>query len=36
MRRVYRFSELPMAMAAAIKASKMDASHDHLNAPLYD
>jgi hypothetical protein len=31
-RRVYRVKELPAEIADAIKASKMDPSHDHLNA----
>lgn len=33
-RRVYRLKGLPKEIAEAIKASRMDASHDHLNALL--
>jgi PHD/YefM family antitoxin component YafN of YafNO toxin-antitoxin module len=33
-RRVYRIKELPKDIVAAIKASKMDSAHDHLNALL--
>ena len=33
-RRVYRLKELPADIAKALKAAKMDASHDHLNALL--
>ena len=33
-RRVYRLKELPADIAEAIKASKMDSAHDHLNALL--
>jgi len=33
-RRVYRLKKLPPEIAKAIKASKMDSSHDHLNALL--
>jgi PHD/YefM family antitoxin component YafN of YafNO toxin-antitoxin module len=33
-RRVYRFKDLPKEIVAAIKASKMDPAHDHLNALL--
>jgi PHD/YefM family antitoxin component YafN of YafNO toxin-antitoxin module len=35
-RRVYRLKKLPKEIAEAIKASKMDSSHDHLNALLED
>jgi PHD/YefM family antitoxin component YafN of YafNO toxin-antitoxin module len=35
-RRVYRVKELPAEIAEAIKASKMDPTHDHLNALLDD
>jgi PHD/YefM family antitoxin component YafN of YafNO toxin-antitoxin module len=33
-RRVYRLKDLPPEIADAIKASKMDPAHDHLNALL--
>jgi len=33
-RRVNRLKKLPPEIAKAIKASKMDSSHDHLNALL--
>ena len=33
-RRVYRIKDLPTDIAAALKASKMDPAHDHLNALL--
>ncbi len=33
-RRVYRLKKLPPEIADAIKASKMDSSHNHLNALL--
>jgi PHD/YefM family antitoxin component YafN of YafNO toxin-antitoxin module len=33
-RRVYRIKQLPTEIADAIKASKMDPAHDHLNALL--
>jgi PHD/YefM family antitoxin component YafN of YafNO toxin-antitoxin module len=33
-RRVYRLKGLPKEIAEAIKASRMDASQDHLNALL--
>jgi len=33
-RRVYRLKGLPKEISEAIKASRMDASHDHLNALL--
>jgi hypothetical protein len=33
-RRVYRLKNLPSDIAQAIKASKMDATHEHLNALL--
>lgn len=33
-RRVYRLKGLPKEFIEAIKAPKMDASHDHLNALL--
>lgn len=33
-RRVYRLKNLPPRLAEAIKASKMDQRHDHLNALL--
>ena len=33
-RRVYRLKGLPKEIAEAIKTSRMDASHDHLNALL--
>lgn len=35
-RRVYRLKGLPKNVAEAIKRSRMDASHDHLNALLDD
>lgn len=35
-RRVYRLKGLPKEIAEAIKAVKMDSSHDHLNALLED
>src|SRR5262245_50467178 len=31
-RRVYKIKDLPPTLAKAIKASKMSAEHDHLNA----
>jgi PHD/YefM family antitoxin component YafN of YafNO toxin-antitoxin module len=33
-RRVYQVKDLPAEIAAAIKASKMEPAHDHLNALL--
>jgi hypothetical protein len=33
-RGVYRLNELPREIAEAVQASKMDASHDHLNTLL--
>ena len=33
-RRVFRIKDLPPGLAKAIKASKMSAEHDHLNALL--
>lgn len=33
-RRVFRIKELPPEISRAIKASKMDSAHDHLNALL--
>lgn len=33
-RRVYRIKDLPKDVFEAIKASKMDPKHDHLNALL--
>ncbi|HZD53063.1 MAG TPA: hypothetical protein VE175_08450 [Woeseiaceae bacterium] len=33
-RRVYRLKGLPKEIFEAIKASRMDAAHDHLNALL--
>jgi len=35
-RRVYRLKGLPKKIVEAIKASKMDPAHDHLNALLDD
>ena len=35
-RRVYRIKELPAEIAKAIKASKMDPAHDHLNSLMDD
>ncbi len=35
-RRVHRIKDLPAQIAAAIKASRMDATHEHLNALLDD
>lgn len=32
-RLVYTLREMPRGAAEVIKASKMDAKHDHLNAP---
>lgn len=33
-RRVYRIKDLPPEITEAIKASRMDPAHDHLNALL--
>jgi hypothetical protein len=33
---VYRVKELPVEIVEAIKASRMDPAHDHLNALLDD
>jgi len=33
-RGVYRLNELPKEIAEAVQTSKMDASHNHLNALL--
>jgi PHD/YefM family antitoxin component YafN of YafNO toxin-antitoxin module len=35
-RRVYQLKDLPKEVVDAIEASKMDSSHDHLNALLED
>jgi PHD/YefM family antitoxin component YafN of YafNO toxin-antitoxin module len=35
-RRVLRLKDLPQDLVDAIKASKMDSAHDHLNALLDD
>jgi PHD/YefM family antitoxin component YafN of YafNO toxin-antitoxin module len=35
-RRVYQINNLPTEIAEAIKTSKMDPAHDHLNALLDD
>lgn len=35
-RRVYQLRDLPKEVVDAIEASKMDSSHDHLNALLED